>query len=133
MACDFSRRQCDLINSQVRKDESAAITEVFLHMVLPERSLAQFAEYLSARIQLLDAQAPAMSVVIGLRDSKKGVIRIENSQVHFNPKGSLLELSGLETMAYGTTSHERRVVSNWDDRVWCRISESLSQTSDHQP
>jgi hypothetical protein len=129
VACDFSCRQCDLVNSQVHKDDSAAIKEVFLHMVFPESSLPLFSEYLASRIKSLDAQAPAMPVVIGLSNRTKGVIRVENSQVSFDPEGSLQEFPGLETMAYGNTSHERRVVSNWDERVWCHVSDFLSSCS----
>jgi len=104
------------------QDQSGAIQKIFLHMTFPGESLASFAEYLGSRIKSLEGQAPAMPIVIGLSNGDKGLIRVENYQVSFDPEASLEEFSGLETLSYGNTSHERRVVSSWDDRVWCHVA-----------
>ncbi len=123
MACNFAGRQCDMTKSQALKDDSMAIQKIVLHMVFPhETSLAPFAEYLSTQIKALDAQSPAMPIVIGLADGTKGLILIEHGVVRFDAEGALQEFSSLETLSYGNTSHERRVVSSWDDRVWLHVT-----------
>jgi hypothetical protein len=123
MACNFAGRQCDMTNSQALKDDSTIIQKIVLHMTFPhETSLALFAEYLSTRIKALAAEPYAMPVVIGLSDSAKGLIWIDNHQIGFDAEGTLQEFSDLATLSYGNSSHERRVVSFWDDRVWLHVT-----------
>lgn len=114
-----------MTSSRVAKNEAGLIDRVVLHMDFRGLCLSDFAEYLQNHLSSLNAQKSPISIIIGLDNGKSGVLSITNSQISVNPELSLHDLPNSEIMSYGQTSHERRVLSSWDERVWCYVSTIL--------